>query len=92
MAPFSNSEARCKGCGRRIVWARHAISGKAMPFDAEPHTHGTWDLRQGFAGADAIAVHDPHADPRYVPHHATCPAVDQFRTPRKSQARLEVET
>jgi hypothetical protein len=85
------SEARCKGCGRPIVWARHAISDKAMPFDAEPHDHGTWNLRDGFAGRDLIAVHDPQADVRYVPHHATCPAVDQFRQPRNAQARLEVE-
>lgn len=71
------NEARCKGCGRPIFWARHATSGKAMPFDAEPSDHGTWDLRLNARGL--AAIHDPKAETRYVPHHATCPKVEQFR-------------
>jgi hypothetical protein len=74
-----NAPARCRGCGKPILWARHASSGKPAPFDHEPSDAGTYDLRPTFAGDGLMAVYDPQAEPRYVPHHATCEQVGMFR-------------
>lgn len=71
-------DAKCRGCGKPIRWARHAGSGKLAPFDPEPSDVGRYVLQEQPDGS-LVAVHDPAGSERYIPHHATCLAVDQFR-------------
>lgn len=63
----------CKGCGQPIIWAK-STGGKNQPFDAEPEKRGVilGNVRKG--GPPIMAMKDA-----YMPHHATCPAVEMFR-------------
>ena len=42
---IEGNESRCTSCRARIVWARSATTGKAMPIDVEPHADGNIVLR-----------------------------------------------
>jgi len=70
---MSLDQAKCRGCDAGIVWAL-TPRGKKMPLDAEPvrrvvmlpYRPGSSDLRATVAET-------------YMPHHATCPNVADFR-------------
>jgi hypothetical protein len=53
----------CKGCGREILWGR-TQAGKWVPVDPE-----------------FVSVYDGagHLVRGHIPHHATCPNVEDFR-------------
>lgn len=84
-------------CGEDVVWAETA-NGKRQPFNREPDPKGNRVLlgrgpdRPPLAiRADALDPDDIHEDGytlsdleacHYMPHHATCADVDQFRRPR----------
>lgn len=55
--------AKCKGCGRPIVWV-NTKNGRAMPCD---------DVKQ------TVVTDDGEVVSGRVPHWATCPAADQFK-------------
>lgn len=78
----------CRGCGRPILWAVHAGSGKRAPFDPRPSAEGEFVLQEQPDGT-LIAVHDPKGSERYVSHFATCPKADEFRG-RSKQTELGV--
>lgn len=69
----------CKACNAELLWAKTA-TGKAMPLNHDPDSGGNVELRNGIA---YVMPKDqlPRGE-RYMPHHATCPAVDRFRMPR----------
>lgn len=80
--------ANCRGCGKQIVWTRMQ-SGKAMPCDPEiiriiPDVTGELQAKETFITPDGLtvkAVREP--DSRiigYVPHWATCPQMNQFKS------------
>lgn len=61
------------GCGGPIVWAR-TDKNKAMPFNVDEGPEG-WVLVDIPGGSAPRALYVGHR----VPHHATCPKVDEFR-------------
>lgn len=65
----------CRGCGQTIVWAM-TEAGKRMPLDIEPNPDGNMTLI--LAGV-LVARKAQLDETRYMPHHATCPEVGQFR-------------
>ena len=74
--------AACRGCGVAIRWVATAATGKLMPLNAEPDPAGNVlldddgravVLGKGDAGASLFG------EARYMPHHATCEKVDEFR-------------
>jgi hypothetical protein len=75
----------CRACGAPIRWERTEARGKAIPLDRDPVDAGNAILiRHG--ARDVVRVLGPlelellEADVvRYMPHHATCPDVDEFR-------------
>jgi len=86
--------ASCKGCGAAIVWAV-TPEGKRQPFDRVPDSKGNRVLlgrgpdRPPLALPINVLVGGPE-EPRnlndglrgqvaYMPHHATCPFVEDFR-------------
>jgi hypothetical protein len=40
----------CRYCPKKILWAIHPESGRAMPLDAEPSPKGTWRVEAGADG------------------------------------------
>lgn len=65
---------RCKACRAPIVWAV-TPNGARQPLDSEPAKRVVLD----------IGVEPPLARvvDTYMPHHATCPKVAQFRKPKE---------
>lgn len=79
--------ARCKGCGAAIVWAK-TVNGKAIPLDAKPERRQVYVLDAdnlilaGLTDVDDGVETTVRSIPTYMPHHATCKNVDQFRKQR----------
>ncbi len=69
-------DSACRSCRAPIRWAR-TVTGRAIPLNAEPDADGNVELVDGVASLwlwrDGAV--------RYMPHHATCPTVDQHRRP-----------
>lgn len=77
----------CRSCGAEIRWAT-TFAGESMPVDAHPAADGTVRLWQDgpFLRADVrgatIDLLDPTDDGvRHMPHWATCPHADSWRSP-----------
>ena len=53
----------CKGCGREILWGK-TKQGRWVPVDPK-----------------LITIFDEHGEVQvgHVPHHSTCPNVEEFR-------------
>lgn len=79
----------CKGCGAAILWAV-TLDERAIPLDAEPNDAGNIAMtgrqsrtRRGMPGPECEVAGPvglfPDGRKRYMPHHATCPEVEQFR-------------
>ena len=64
---------KCRGCGAPIIFVKTSASGKFMPLDVKPE-------RRIFLDKKGLA----HSVSVYMPHHATCPNVDQFRKKESS--------
>ena len=86
--------AKCsaKSCGADIIWAE-TESGKRMPFDAQPHPDGRWFLDDSGTLAKTrtgapLALYIPEGSESQretrKPHHATCPAVAEFRKGKRA--------
>ena len=67
----------CRGCSAPILWGRRA-SGKAQPLDREPNDAGNLVIECGLVAQYQPLIHND-GRPRYMPHHATCPNVADFR-------------
>lgn len=76
--------ARCRWCRAEIVWASTAARAMPMPLDARANPEGNVRL-DNVAGALTATVLGPldrlleQDRPLYMPHHATCPAVERQR-------------
>jgi hypothetical protein len=64
---------QCKACGAPMIWARTG-SGKAMPLDAQPNPAGNVELIGDSAKVWGTSHVWPPEQPRFMPHHATCPS------------------
>lgn len=83
------------GCTQQVFFARirrkDGTPGRPQPFDWPPATGGAYAQVGEHAGAPLLAKTDPPGESTlpdgiwalgpvgYVPHHATCPAVAEFR-------------
>lgn len=83
-----SGSAKCRGCGRPIIWAV-SEAGKNQPWDPTPNDQrGTHVLvPDTHNGAISFTSRRPRAsDPvgtrRYVCHFATCPEAQKFRRPK----------
>jgi hypothetical protein len=75
--------ATCSGCDAEIVWALTA-KDKRVPLDAKPEKRYVLApvlARDDFGFIAAVIHHDERAQlvDTFMPHHATCPNVDEFR-------------
>lgn len=69
----------CKSCGARLLWARSAATGAAIPLNPTPIIGGNLELTDGVA-----RVVKPHpAVKLYVSHFATCAQADAHRKGRR---------
>jgi hypothetical protein len=75
----------CRACKAPLLWARTEATGKGIPLDAESHPDGNVVfVREGardvarVLGPLEVAALDPDVE-RFMPHHATCPNVGEFR-------------
>jgi hypothetical protein len=76
----------CRGCMAPIVWAG-TVNGKAMPVDVDPRPDGNVRLTEpdGLLRAEVLGplelmlLDDGERAALRMPHHATCPQVEQFR-------------
>jgi hypothetical protein len=69
--------AQCKSCGAAIVWAE-SITGRPMPFDAQPAVNGRWVIVVGKARLASPEDKILHRD-MYNSHFTTCPQADAWR-------------
>lgn len=73
--------AACKSCGKRIVFAVMAVSGKKAPFEEDPN--GLYILENGaarHAGKVSTQLELGEVAPiRYTSHFATCPDAPTWR-------------
>lgn len=65
---------KCKGCNADIIWAITAKNNKRIPLDVKS------EMRPVQVGQDELGVPIVEMRAAFMPHHATCPAVAQFRT------------
>lgn len=79
--------SNCRGCTAPMVWAL-TVNDSKIPLDPDPVEEGQFYLVEQDDGSPlAVHVRNRKADDyegqhdglRYMPHHATCPKVDQFR-------------
>lgn len=79
----------CRGCNADIIWAVTA-GNKSIPLDAVPNPEGNVALTGniidgagGRRGPECRVIGPPGMFEdgviRFMPHHATCPQVDDFR-------------
>lgn len=80
---------KCRSCGRDIVFATYAATGKKMPLDALPNPEGSLqvDVSQpgSFVGRVARYIPRSERDGRtdlHQPHFETCPDAARYRRAR----------
>lgn len=84
--------ARCRACHGLLRWTK-TRRGKLMPLDLDPNPQGNvWLIAGAFYpnGAQKLAHIGKDATPPlglppeaigpFMPHHATCPNADEFRS------------
>lgn len=75
----------CRRCDAPLVFVRTRATGKWMPLDRDPVPEGNVELRLDLAENVRVAhVLRKGEQPTpgvslYMPHHATCPFVEEFR-------------
>ncbi len=72
------TQPQCKSCGADVFFAAHITSGKTMIFDALPNPEGNWVLEEN----RAMWWTENDNRTRFMPHHATCPSVEQWKKNR----------
>lgn len=83
--------ARCKGCGREIVWGR-TVEGKTIPLDPAAPVYQLSETANGPNGEVLyVALMDSEARRTVgvgvmVSHFSTCPAADRFSASRRAAA------
>lgn len=80
--------SHCRGCRAEIVWATVAESGKKIPLNPGIDYAGNVYYTDHAAGLVAVLSPERAMERRmaeqtlHMPHHATCPAVEEFRRGR----------
>ncbi len=78
----SSAIAECRSCGKSLVFARSARTGKLMPFERDDAA-GEWSIVNGSAShvgkAPAVAVAGVESLPRWTSHFARCPDAKAWR-------------
>lgn len=76
----------CRSCGARVRWVR-TYRGRRIPLDFEPNPRGNVVLVGGGDTPPIATVfrecqreNVPDDVPVFMPHHATCPDADDWRT------------
>lgn len=87
MAPEEHVTATCRGCGRKILWAR-TEDGKAIPLDAVAPVYEAHEAESAERGDTLIAR---RATTSYVSHFVTCPKRDEFRKAKTTTADQEAK-
>jgi hypothetical protein len=79
---LSVTDSRCKGCGRRIVWARDP-EGKAIPLDASAPVY----IVEETATKNIVQRRDcRRAGPLFlVSHFSTCHKASEFSGSRRKE-------
>ncbi len=75
-------ESLCRGCGAIIIWAK-TPAGKNAPVDAQPEKRWVEQRTPGFPLSTGALIDT------YMPHHATCSGVEQFRKPKGEDNAVE---
>jgi hypothetical protein len=81
--------SRCKSCDAPIRWGRTA-AGNNIPVDFEPSEAGNVTLDYTSTPPTATVHGKDYPGslfaqwPRFMPHHATCPQADEWRTVSRS--------
>lgn len=86
MADLPTRRCRGKGCGAPMLLAP-TVNGKTMPLDAAPNRDGNVVIDRDLFGEPVVTVlsgqHLQMARETgralWMPHHATCCAVEEFR-------------
>lgn len=84
-SPAAYGTCRGESCGSPVLWARVADgTGNLMPLDPLPDENGNVEIiGKTPLGRPHVRVHGTrpllHEGPLYMPHHATCPDVEEFR-------------
>ena len=72
--------SQCRSCQAEIMWVV-TEKGRRMPVNASPDPMGNVVLRHGPDRTFAVVLGkgEETDERRFMPHHATCPSVDQHR-------------
>lgn len=71
--------SKCKKCKAPILWCRTATSGSWIPIDKTPNPEGNITISGHLMIAKVVDLFTEADAVRYMPHHATCPNVEEFR-------------
>jgi hypothetical protein len=71
---------KCRSCRAAIFWAITEAKGKLQPIDAKPVDAGNLvvERRGSVYYAHVVDLFDKPG-PRFMPHHATCPDVEDWK-------------
>ncbi len=67
-APIRQDIRKCAGCGKPIIWIKTAANDKWIPLDAKPERRMIINAEKK---AESVTT--------WLPHHATCEKVEDFR-------------
>jgi hypothetical protein len=72
---------KCRGCGAEVLWIHTSATNALIPLNVEPDPKGNVVIRDGKAVTlKKDDLFDSLVDgEKYMPHHATCPKVAEFR-------------
>lgn len=74
----------CRGCGKSILWAKDAVTQKAVPLDTTPPVYlVTQTPENNFHLARANQKFNTGEPMFFVSHFATCPKASDFSRNRK---------
>ena len=75
--------ANCRKCPGKIIFCKTA-AGKWMPIDEEPNADGNLFMdgkdAEGYQLVAVVDLFTPADADRYMPHWATCPEAEEFRS------------
>jgi hypothetical protein len=85
------SYASCRGCGRKILWAKDTATGKAIPLDTTPPIYMvTQDAENNLSSVRANQNFNTGEPMFYVSHFTTCPKANDFSHGRRDAGQKEI--
>jgi hypothetical protein len=84
--------AKCRGCGKAILWATDPIAGTNIPLDTTPPVYEVTQTQENeFALARANQKFNTDQAMYFVSHFATCPQANHFSRHQRAMPEKDLK-